>query len=151
MRLGGEHCADRAVVLYRKRFAKDGLFENSKYSGIDELLSKIKNMGVVLNVVSSKSLVFVERILRHFELAEYLSQVFGSQRSEALADKADLLAHALDETGHAASRCVMVGDRKHDAIGARARGMRAWGVVGGCRGQTSCLSAAGALTYGSDP
>ena len=98
IQLVGDLQADRAVDLYPERFADVGSFENSKYSGVDELLSYIKGMGALCYVASSKSLMFVERILKHFDLAEYFIATFGSELSGVRSDKTELLAWVLLES-----------------------------------------------------
>ena len=138
-----EQRADRACELYRERFADVGLFENTKYSGIDELMININDLGAICYVASSKPLVFVERILEHFEFAQYFAQSFGAELSGVRSDKTELLAYALEQTGAVASRSVMVGDRKHDAIGANNNGIRSWGAGWGF-GSRAELQAAGA-------
>ncbi|MEZ1755906.1 HAD family hydrolase, partial [Pseudomonas aeruginosa] len=42
MLLGGEELADRAVELYRERFGDVGLFENSVYPDIAEVLAELR-------------------------------------------------------------------------------------------------------------
>lgn len=140
--LVGEGRADRAVDLYRERFAEVGLFENSKYSRVEELLNNIREMGCFCYVASSKPLVFVERILTHFKLAPFFAGVFGAELSGVRSDKTELLAWALEKTGAEAAMSVMIGDRQHDALGALNNGMRAWGAGWGYGSQEE-LQAAG--------
>jgi len=144
-----EQRADRAVELYRQRFADVGLFENKKYPAVDQLLTAINAMNAVCYVASSKPLVFVERILERFELSRYFIRSFGSELSGLRSDKTELLAYALEQTGAEANRCVMVGDRKHDAIGARNNDIRSWGAGWGF-GSRAELEAAGAEIVFSD-
>lgn len=64
-----ENQAIEAVGYYRERFAIKGLYENSVYAGIPELLSSLKKSGKTLAVATSKPTVFAEKILHHFQLA----------------------------------------------------------------------------------
>ena len=74
-------------------------------------------------MASSKPLVFVDQILEYFSLDGFFVQTFGSGLDGSLADKSDLLAHALSQTGIDAGGALMIGDRSHDAVGARNNGM----------------------------
>ena len=58
-------------------------------------------------------------------------QTFGSGLDGSLADKSDLLAHALSQTGIDAGGALMIGDRSHDAVGARNNGMDFIGALYG--------------------
>jgi len=135
--------APRALALYRERFADVGLYENEIYAGIRELLPQLRASGYQLQVASSKPQVFVTRILDHFEISRCFDAVFGSELDGTRTDKTELLAHALRQTGHSAAQACMVGDRKHDAIGARNNQLRFIGVLYGY-GDAAELSQAGA-------
>ena len=110
----------QAVHFYREYFSEFGIFENAVYEGIAELLEQLKDAGKVLAVATSKPTVFAERILRHFELAEYFAFVAGSNLDGTMVDKAEVIAFALKNIPESMQRKVlMIGDRKHDVIGAK--------------------------------
>ena len=122
--------AAEGVALYRQRFSSVGLFENRVYSGIPDVLAGLAEK-YSLYVASSKPLVFVDQILQHFELDGYFQRTFGSGLDGSLQDKSELLRYALKETGLSGSSAIMVGDRRHDAVGAKNNGM---GFVGALYG-----------------
>jgi phosphoglycolate phosphatase len=142
--LGGEHSSDRAVSLYRERFADIGIFENSLYAGIADILTALARPGRRLFVATSKPGVFAERIIDHFGLRGHFERVFGSELDGTRSDKTQLLAYALKETSVDPARAIMIGDRSHDIVGARNNGMSAIGVLYGY-GSREELTAAGAL------
>jgi phosphoglycolate phosphatase len=144
----GEADADRALFLYRERFSDIGLFENQVYPGIPELLSALS--GRRLFVATSKPRIYAERILSHFKMTEYFERIFGSELDGTRTDKSELLAHALQTTEGSPSRSVMVGDRKHDVIGARANGITGLGVLYGY-GDEEELRQAGATQLFATP
>jgi phosphoglycolate phosphatase len=76
-------------------------------------------------------------------LATYFDGVYGSVPGGRLDHKPELLAHILSEQHICASHSLMVGDRRHDIIGARADNMRGLGVLWGY-GSRDELEAAGA-------
>jgi phosphoglycolate phosphatase len=129
--LGGEELADRALALYRERFADIGLYENQVYPGIADILSGLAASRRRLFVATSKPHVYAERIIAHFGMADCFERVFGSELDGTRADKTDLLRHALQATGVDPSRAIMIGDRSHDMVGARNNGMTAIGVLYG--------------------
>lgn len=119
-----EKQAEEAVEKYRERFRDTGIFENTVYKGIPEMLRKLKNARKKLAVASSKPTVFVERILEHFSIRKYFDVVVGSELDGSRTDKAEVIQEALRQLGGKKENTVMVGDRKFDVQGAKA-----WGVT----------------------
>jgi phosphoglycolate phosphatase len=148
--LGGESLADRGVELYRERFADVGLFENSVYPDIEHVLATIRQSGARMFVATSKPHVFAKRIIDHFGLNSYFEHVFGSELDGTRVHKSDLLAYALRQTGVDPSQALMIGDRSHDVVGAKANGMDAIGVTYGY-GSREELIAAGARHLCASP
>lgn len=141
--LGGAERAEEAIRLYRERFATVGMYENTPYDGIAEVLGKVKAKGHRLFVATSKAQVFARKIIAHFELDRYFDEVFGAELNGVRANKTDLLAYALEQTGTDPAQALMIGDREHDIIGARNNGLRTLGVLYGY-GSENELKGAGA-------
>ncbi len=150
MLLGGEELADRAVELYRERFGDVGLFENSVYPDIAEVLAELRGRPGRIFVATSKPHVFASRIVAHFGLSGYFDHVFGSELDGTRVNKVDLLAYALEQTGADPARALMIGDRSHDVIGANRNGIRAVGVTYGY-GTPQELTEAGASHLCASP
>jgi phosphoglycolate phosphatase len=141
---------ERAVTLYRERFAEIGLFENEVYAGIPAALAELGCAHRRLFVATAKAAVFATRIVRHFGLAGHFAGVYGPALDGRLDDKAELIAHVLVREGLARERVMMVGDRANDMTAARANGVRAIGVLWGY-GSREELLAAGADTLCETP
>ncbi len=124
--------AMEAVDKYRERFADIGIFENEPYDGIHKLLAGLKDAGYTLAIASSKPEVFTKRIIEHFELSPYFTHVCGSELDGRRTDKAEVITYALEKLGSPkAENVVMVGDRKHDILGAKKNGLTSIGVLYG--------------------
>lgn len=121
----------RAVKNYRERFEEVGMFENRVYEGIPEALTQIRARGYRLCVATSKPHVYARKILDHFGLAPHFEHIFGPELDGTRRAKTELLAHALEVTQTKPDRCLMVGDRKHDVIGARENSIAALAVTWG--------------------
>jgi len=139
--LGTDELADRAMLLYRERFADVGIFENEIYPGIEETLSVLTASGRRLFVATSKPSLYAERIIDYFKLRVYFERVFGSELDGRRSDKTELLGYALETTRVDPSQAVMIGDRSHDMIGARNNGMMAVGVLYGYGSEEELLDA----------
>lgn len=139
---GTAELAASALVHYRERFSTIGLFENDVYPGVPEALMALRISSARLYVATSKPRVYAERILDHFNLAGYFDRIFGSELDGTNVRKTDLLRFALTETGENPAAAFMIGDREHDAIGAKANGLTPVGVLWGY-GSREELEAAG--------
>jgi phosphoglycolate phosphatase len=134
---------ERAVSLYRERYARAGLFENEVYPGVEAMLADLRGAGFRLFVATSKLARFVAPILEHFRLAEFFSGLYGSAPDASLDDKADILAHLVAAERLDPSATLMIGDREHDVFAARRNRIAALGVTYGY-GARPELVAAGA-------
>ena len=139
--LGSEKRADLAVSLYRERFGDVGLYENSLYPGIKDVLTTLGYSNRRMFVATSKPHIFAERIIDHFGLTGYFERVFGSELDGTRVHKTDLLAYALEAAGVNASQALMIGDRSHDMIGAKNNGMGAIGVLYGYGSEEELIGA----------
>ena len=139
--LGGSDDAQDAVRFYRERYGDVGLFENEVYAGMPALLQALREKDVRLYVATSKLQVFARRILDHFELSQFFSEIYGSEPDNRNADKRDLIRHILEQERFDPARAVMIGDRKHDAIGAKANGLASIGVTWGYGSREELLDA----------
>jgi phosphoglycolate phosphatase len=139
--LGAAHAADRAVALYRERFADVGLYENGVYDGVSEVLTDLCASGHRLFVATSKPHVFAERIIDHFGLRGHFERVFGSELDGTRVDKSHLLEYALKQASVNPAKTLMIGDRSHDMVGARNNGMKGIGVLYGYGSREELLGA----------
>ncbi|MEG6586411.1 HAD family hydrolase [Dendrosporobacter sp. 1207_IL3150] len=116
--------ANLALKYYRERFSDIGLYENAVFPGIREMLHKLKDQGKTLIVATSKPTVFSVKILEHFGLSEYFKSVVGSNLDGTRVEKGEVIEFALSELGTIdRDKIIMVGDRKHDVIGAKNNGI----------------------------
>ncbi|MBT8088896.1 MAG: HAD hydrolase-like protein [Gammaproteobacteria bacterium] len=139
----------RAIDLYRERFVDVGWQENKPYEGILDALETISAAGCTLFVATSKPRVHAGRIVQHFGMGQYIEQVYGCELDGTRSKKTELLKYAIAKNS-GAERRTMVGDRKHDVVGAIENGMRPIGVSYGY-GSVEELSSAGATDIVSTP
>jgi phosphoglycolate phosphatase len=147
---GDREAVERALALYRERFADVGLFENAPYDGIEDALHAISATGARLFVATSKPLVYAQRIVRHFGLDAHFVAVHGCELDGTREDKRDLLAHLLPHHGVAPTTAVMIGDHGVDMRAARHHGIAALGALWGY-GSAEELRVAGAHALCSGP
>ena len=116
--------AEQAVRKYRERYATIGLFENRVYEGIPELLRTLKQAGKQCIMATSKPEEFSRRIADRFGLAPYLDDICGATLDGRINSKDAVVRLALERAGQPdPARVHMIGDRRHDVLGARASGI----------------------------
>lgn len=120
--------AEEATAKYRERFATIGLFENRAFDGIEEALQKLCDSGHILVVATSKPKVFADKIMAKYGLRPYFKAVCGSELDGTRNDKNEVIEYAIETVGADRDKIIMVGDRKHDIIGAKKCGVASCGV-----------------------
>jgi len=122
---------ERAIAHYRERFADVGLFENTPYDGVAEMLARVRASGAAMIVCTSKPLVYARRIVEHFELHVHFDAIHGCELDGTREDKRDLMEYLLPLHGFAAAEAAMVGDRGADMRAARHHCLHAIGALWG--------------------
>ncbi|NMY76506.1 MULTISPECIES: HAD family hydrolase [Pseudomonas] len=117
-----------AMGYYRERFAVTGLYENHVFEGVTPLLEELVSQGRQLFIATSKPQVYAREIARHFDFARHFKVIYGSELDGTRTNKVELIRHLMSEQGLDPAQTLMIGDRKHDLIGARDNGLDAAAV-----------------------
>ena len=139
---------ETALEVYRSRYNTIGLFENTPYPGIREMLEKLRSDGHRLFVATSKPESMAVRILEKFDLDQYFEIICGATFDKTRDSKEAVIAYLLErsaDNGHA----VMVGDTAYDVIGAKHHGIPTIGVAWGY-GKVADMVSAGAVAIARD-
>ncbi len=146
--IGGDD-VDRAVLAYRAHYAQGPLLDADVYPGIPELLAGLRADGTTLAVATSKPEEFALRVLDHVGLLAEFASVHGATFDGTVRHKDQVVAAAL--AAHPdGERPVLVGDRAHDVLGARAHGLPCIGAGWG-PAPPGELAAAGAVVVAATP
>lgn len=135
--------AVEAVETFREYYNTRGKFENKVYPGVESMLKAVQEAGCRLYVATSKPEEIAREILEHFGLAGYFDYIGGATSDDSRVKKSDVVRYVMDKAGiDRPDEAVMVGDRKHDILGAKENGLEAVGVLYGY-GDRQELEAAG--------
>jgi phosphoglycolate phosphatase len=125
-----EEQAKEAVKIFREYFTEKGIYENSVYEGVPEMLELLRKAGCTLAVATSKPEAFAEQILERFNLAKYFSVIAGASMDGTT--KPIVIRQALQRLGvESSDPILMIGDREHDIFGAKEVGIASLGVLYG--------------------
>lgn len=131
------------MTKYREYYGPKGIFENELYFGIVDLFEKLKKDNKKIVLATSKPWIYAEIILEHFNIKKYFDFVAGSELNGVRTKKDDVIKYAIDKYNINTNNAVMIGDRKHDILGAKANGIKTIGVLYGF-GSKDELESAGA-------
>ena len=127
-----EEKAKLAVEKYREYYRVTGIFENSVYPGVEDMLKFLKSRGTNIVLATSKPEVFARQIIEYFNLMEYFDFIAGSELDGRRSEKEDVIRYAIQENGITElSKVLMIGDRKYDIEGAKSVGIDSAGVLYG--------------------
>ena len=134
--------AKEAIEYYREYFRAGGIFENTVYEGIPEILGELKKRGAIVALATSKPYEFAVEILKHFDLYQYFDYVGAATMDGRVSRKEDVIAHLLDKLEvEDKSLVLMVGDRDQDINGAKANNLTSAGVLWGYGSREELLCA----------
>lgn len=142
--------ANDAIEVFREYYNIYGWWDNTMYDGIPGMLASLKAAGKKVVLATSKPLDTAKKVLELFGLTEYFDFIGGavSHRND---QKWQVLNWSLTSVGidindpSSLAKCVMIGDRKYDAEGARICGIDSVGVLYG-HGTEEEMNASG-FTY----
>ena len=138
-----EEGIEKAMEIYRERYNPIGIFENTPYPGIHNLLAKLQHDGHRLFLATAKPEVMAVRIMERFELAPYFELICGASLDLSRDSKSAVIAHLLSQVPDV-EQVVMVGDTAYDVIGAAEHRIPTIGVSWGY-GKVEDMTAAGAI------
>lgn len=146
---------ERVILAYRDRYEDVGLFENTLYPGVVDMLDELAAEGHTLSIATAKPEPTAKRIIEHFGLSDRFAVQAGAtiEVGTRRRTKAEVIDYALISLllGPAdLARVVMVGDRDHDVEGAHLNGIDCIGVTWGF-GSAHELESAGAATLVDTP
>jgi phosphoglycolate phosphatase len=127
-----EEKAELGLKKYREYYAEKGIFENSLYDGVVDLLEDLKKNNKTIILATSKPEVYAKQILEYFKVDKYFTFAAGSDFEETRVKKGEVIKYALEEAKISdLSKVVMIGDREHDIIGAKENNIKSIGVLYG--------------------
>lgn len=119
-----------AVKVFRSRYTPVGIFENSPYPGIHQLLDTLSRHGHKLYVATSKPEEMAITVLRHFDLEQFFTGICGAAMDESRTNKEEVIAYLLEKNG-TADNMLMIGDTVFDVLGAASHRIPTIGVSWG--------------------
>ena len=128
--------ANAAIEVFREYYNIYGWWDNTLYAGIPEMLGALRRAGKKVVLATSKPLDTAKKVLALFGLTDYFDFIGGAV-SHQNDQKWQVLNWSLSSVGIDVNdpaqleKCILVGDRKYDAEGAKICGIDSMGVLYG--------------------
>ncbi len=124
--------AGEALKYYREHYKEKGVFQNTLYPGIEDLIKALKDDNRTLIIATSKPEVYAKQILEDFGIAKFFTHIAGSTLDGTRLTKSDVMKYAVEISDiKDFSKAVMIGDREYDVLGAKEMGLSSIGVLYG--------------------
>ncbi len=125
--------SSKALDFFTEYYQVYGWWDNTVYPGVKQMLAKIKASGKKIVLATSKPEHFARKILDLFDLAQYFDFIAGAIADKIRDKKWEVLSYAIESVGaeNMKEKCILVGDRKYDAEGAKICGIDSLGVLYG--------------------
>ena len=115
--------AAEATAKYRAWYGVEGLYRCTPIDGALDALKTLKGAGYTLAMATSKPKIYADKLADRFGFAECFTVQVGCGMDGSFPTKASVIAEAMRQLGARADECLMVGDRFHDAEGAKEQGV----------------------------
>ena len=144
----GAHRYDAVFATFKAHQDAGARVATTLFPGVVDLLDLLGTAGLTLAVATSKHEVGARQVVAHLGIADYFATVCGEQPGGPRDDKTKVVAEVLRRLDADPATTVLVGDRVHDAVGARDNGIgflgAAWGYAasGELAADTLCASPA---------
>lgn len=146
-----EEEVDGVIATFREYYSEKGINENKVFENIEQILRELVRRKKKLVVATSKPEVFATKVLINFNLLKYFEYVSAATLDESKIKKEAIIKEAINALEITdLSKVVMVGDRKHDVIGAKNNGIDCIGALWGYGGKEE-LEKAGVTLLAETP
>ncbi len=143
--------ATEMVTTYRERYVTIGKFECGVYNGLEDTLKRLRSMGKILCVATSKPEGSAKEVLEHFGLTGYFDFIGGDTDKHDRVNKTAVINYVMASMGITDKNdVIMVGDTHYDVLGAKESGIKCIGVLYGY-GDLKKLEEAGAYRLAERP
>lgn len=109
---------NEAALMFRNSYKEKFLYDAEVYPGVIELLSYLRSNNILTMVATYKREDYTLMLLEHFGLNKYFDFIKGSDMEGQLT-KTDIVNLCIEKSGQNKDNIVLIGDTKHDELGAK--------------------------------
>jgi len=118
-----------AIIDAYRTYYSTAMFDTKLYDGMVDVLADLRRRGVTLAVATSKPEAYAVPIVEHLGITEFFAVIGGDALDGSRDTKAKVIASVLARLGEPdPADLLMLGDRSHDVVGARAHAIDCLGA-----------------------
>jgi len=140
-KINDKFLVEKASLLFKEFYSREGIKENILYLGIKDMLESFKKNSLSLFVISNKIEPFIKNILKQHNIDKYFKDVIGTDGMDRKSKKADYIKRIVNVYNLKKTKTVVAGDTENDIISAKRNGIYAVGVVWGYGSKESLIKA----------
>lgn len=106
-----------AAAAFRKTYAEKFLFDAVLYDGVQNVLTELARNNIRLAIATYKSQLYLQDIIKHFQLDEYCHPIIGSA-PDSLSTKVAIVNACIKDMSANTKRTVYIGDTENDRTSA---------------------------------
>ena len=122
---------ETALDHYRGHYGAGAMYDLTVHPGMEAACRTMKEAFGRLYVATSKPTHFARPILERYGLADLFDGIYGADLDGRFDHKHENIARIVERHDLDPLRCVMIGDREHDVLGAARNAMACIGVTWG--------------------
>ena len=122
---------EEAIRLYRVNYNLQGIYQFKLYDGIIETIKLLRKNNLNIFIATSKPRVMAVKIFEYLSISHLFEGIYGSELDGTRSSKGELISFLLNKEKISPDNVIMIGDRKHDIIGAKENGIFSCGVCYG--------------------
>jgi len=124
---------DKVLAVYRTVFGENCTRGNAAYEGMEYTLTKLKEQGIKLAVISNKAQDRVQDCIKKVYGTQMFDLAYGERPGVPLKPDPRAIIAIIDELGLKPEECLFIGDGDTDMEAGRAAGCTVVGVTWGFR------------------
>lgn len=123
--------ADEACAIYRRIFPEIAVPCITAFPGIPEMIKRLKDMGYILVIATSRSHRSLDGLAEKLGVKEYFSGMYGAEDVVNHKPAPDLVNLILKDFSLKPEDALVIGDATYDLLMGKAAGCRVCGVTWG--------------------
>ena len=120
------------IKKFREYYLKKGVYEYEFFEDLKPTFDKLRNLGCILAVATSKLELGAIEMLKHADLFDEFDFICGSTQDGTRVTKTQVVSHVINHYGITNKKeVILLGDRENDVTGAKNNGIDCCGILCG--------------------
>jgi phosphoglycolate phosphatase len=121
---GTDSYTEKQTELFESYYDKHCIIDIELYSGVYQLLQKLKEQGIELFIATNASSYFAEKMLKQVKIDSFFRGVVGPNLVKRPKPYPDMVLKLISDWNLDRSETVLVGDSQKDTLSAQQAGVR---------------------------